>query len=311
MFERLIHADWSTHPAKKWMAVAARSAPGWEVEAPRLVPSSPEFLDRWLLDGRSVLAGFDFPIGLPFKYGNSTGFRNYLEALANFGEAEWDRFYVVAGKPEDISTRRPFYPASSRGQPRQAHLLSALVFTTIDDLRRLCEQKTATRRAACSMFWTVGANQVGKAVIDGWQSVIRPALNRGAGLWPFQGGLTELSKSSNCILCETYPQEAYSHVGIQFAFRGGGKSSQQARRTVGESILTWADRHSVNLTDNARDSIKDGFGASGSGEDQFDALVGLISMIEVVEGKRPEGGTAAEKCKNWEGWILGQNDRAP
>jgi hypothetical protein len=267
MFDSLIHADWSTSAAKKWMAVATRSVRGWEVEAPRLVPSAPEFLDGWLLDGRSVLAGFDFPIGLPLKYAKTTGFGNFVEALAHFGEGEWDRFYVVAEKPADISTRRPFYPANSRGQPRQAHLLRALGFETIDDLRRLCERKTATRRAACSMFWTVGANQVGKAVIDGWQNVIRPALNRGAGLWPFQGGLTELSKSGNCILCETYPQEAYSHVDIQFTFRRGeGKSSQQTRRTVGKSILTWAERQSVNLRDNARDAIKDGFGASGLGE---------------------------------------------
>lgn len=86
MFDSLIHADWSTSAAKKWMAVATRSVRGWEVEAPRLVPSAPEFLDGWLLDGRSVLAGFDFPIGLPLKYAKTTGFGNFVEALAHFGE---------------------------------------------------------------------------------------------------------------------------------------------------------------------------------------------------------------------------------
>ena len=34
MFDSLIHADWSTSAAKKWMAVATRSVRGWEVEAP-------------------------------------------------------------------------------------------------------------------------------------------------------------------------------------------------------------------------------------------------------------------------------------
>ena len=36
-------------------------------------------------------------------------------------------------------------------------------------------------------------------------------------------------------------------------------------------------------------AVKDGFTATSSGEDQFDAVVGLLGMLDVVEGHRPEG----------------------
>lgn len=51
--------------------------------------------------------------------------------------------------------------------------------------------------------------------------------------------------------------------------------------------------------------IDDGFGDSKSGEDQFDALMGLVGMVEVANGRRPasDPGVAVDP---WEGWIIGQ-----
>jgi hypothetical protein len=175
----------------------------------------------------------------------------------------------------------------------------------MDGLRRECERKTPERRAACPIFWTLGANQVGRAAIDGWQSIIRPALVRDARLWPFKGTLGELSQSPGCVLCETYPQEAYSHVGLRFR-PGGGKRRQEDRRCAGSQILSWAESHNVRLADDARKELIEGFGPSKSGEDPFDALVGLLSMVEVVDGRRDEGGVSAREALIWEGWILGQ-----
>jgi hypothetical protein len=305
MFERLVHADWSVNDSKRWMAIAEHAPGGWRVAAPRRVLRPTELVEGLLFDGGTVLAGFDFPIGIPAAFGRKTGFDSFPEALTEFGRGEWGSFFVVADRPEDISLRRPFYPNRSVLGCRQDHLLRALGVDTMDELLRVCERKTQDRRAACPIFWTLGANQVGKAAIDGWQSVVRPALLRGACLWPFAGSLGELSRSSACVLCETYPQEAYSHVGVRFR-SGGSKQNQDDRGSAGAQMLAFAEYHGVVLADDARSAALEGFGRSKSGEDPFDALVGVLSMIAVVDGKRAAGGTSAGHGGAWEGWILGQ-----
>lgn len=285
MFDSLIHADWSTKDGKRWMAAAERTPQGWQVAAPRRVFSAPELVDCCVFDGRSVLAGFDFPIGVPAAFGRRTGFGDFPEALAEFGSGEWKDFFVVADRPDDISLRRPFYPQTYPRGRRRADLLGALGVETVDSLLRACQRKTTDRRAACPVFWTLGPNQVGKAAIDGWQSVIRPALIRGAHLWPFNGRLDELSKSPGCVLCETYPQEAYSHVSVRFR-PGGSKRIQEDRRSAGAPVIPWAERYGVSFAGDVLKELLDGFGPSKSGEDPFDALVGLLSMIEVVDGRQ-------------------------
>ena len=306
MFENLIHADWSMHDHKKWMATAKRTKLGWQVTAPRLVPSTSEFLDSWLLGGQSVLAGFDFPIGLPAAFGKNTGFSDFPQALSEFGKGPWNDFFLVADRVDDISSTRPFYPRTYPKGRRQADLLAALGVKSMDELLRACDRKTLTRRAACSIFWTLGGNQVGKAAIDGWRSVIQPSLRRGARLWPFHGRLDDLSKSSGCVLCETYPQEAYSHLGVQLR-QGGSKRRQDDRRDACAPLFSWAKVRGVNFTDELQETLLDGFGPSASGEDPFDALAGLLSMIEVTDQRRAEGSTPNAVGVAWEGWILGQS----
>ena len=146
----------------------------------------------------------------------------------------------------------------------------------------------------------LGGNQVGKAAIDGWKSVIQPALRRGAHLLPFDGRLDELSQLSGCVLCETYPQEAYAHVGVKLR-QGGGKRIQKDRQDAGASMMCWAEKYGVQLADDARTKLREGFGSSESGEDPFDACVGLFSMIEVVDGRRPEGEAPDGDATTWEG----------
>ena len=231
MFDSLVHADWSANDRKKWMASAERFSRGWHVNAPRLVPPRPEFLEQYLLCGRRVLAGFDFPIGVPAGFGSRTGFGSFLGALAAFGKGEWADFFKIADIPEEISLKRPFYPRGAKGGHRQAHLLKALGVKSMDDLRRECDLGTEHRPAACSIFWTLGGNQVGRAAIDGWQSVVLPSLDRGARVWPFNGRLHELQREPGCVLCETYPREAYGHVDVRFE-RRESKRVQEHRRNA-------------------------------------------------------------------------------
>lgn len=302
MFERLIHCDWSKDSKKRWMATAERTGNGWVVHSPESVPDASVFLDQWLFAGYRVLAGFDFPIGLPEAYGRRTGYGSFLEALPEFGRGEWRDFFRVAERPEDISMRRPFYPAGSAKGSGRGYLRDALGCGHFDELLRTCERGTSSRRAACPLFWTLGGNQVGKAAIDGWQSVVQPAVLRGAGLWPFTGRLNKLARSARTVICETYPGEAYGHVGVSFG-SGRSKRRQEDRQFAAAALLRFATAHGVTLADEARKLVSDGFGPSEAAEDPFDALVGLLSMVSGADGKRHEGQPADSV---WEGWILGQ-----
>jgi hypothetical protein len=54
------------------------------------------------------------------------------------------------------------------------------------------------------------------------------------------------------------------------------------------------------------DMIHAGFGADAAGEDRFDSLIGLLGLIGVVDGKRPDFIPADPMIRTWEGWVLGQ-----
>ncbi len=252
-----------------------------------------------------VLVGFDFPIGLPASYGQMTGFAGFIDALKMLGMADWADFFRVADKAAQVSLRRPFYPRLSSAEARQAHLLEGLGIGSIDELRRACERATAERRAACPLFWTLGGNQVGKAAIDGWQSVVQPAMRHGARLWPFEGSLASLALAGSPVIAETYPAEAYGHVGITFK-PGMSKQRQDDRRTAAAGLSAWASLHGVVFSDDLSAQIANGFGVSKAGEDPFDALAGLLGMIEVLDGRRPEAPALHHPARQWEGWILGQ-----
>jgi hypothetical protein len=145
---------------------------------------------------------------------------------------------------------------------------------------------------------------VGKAAISGWQEVIEPARKAGARLWPFDGSLSELCGTSSLVICETYPRVAFGQVGVRFR-PGQSKLRQKDRQMAIEGLASRSMDKSIRLNKAMLDAISDGFGARDNGDDQFDAAVGLLGMIEVVEGRRPERSPAAEHLE-WEGWILGR-----
>jgi hypothetical protein len=305
-FTRLVHSDWSTSPKKRWSATALRTKAGWHVDEPQGIGDTSAFLARLLASPQPTLAGFDFPIGLPKLYGAMTGFSSFSEALGLFGSGDWSRFYDVAGAPGEVSLHRPFYPKVSSSAARQVQLITALGVASIDQLRRLCERATSVRRAACPLFWTLGGNQVGKAAISGWKDIIVPGRGRGARLWPFDGSLAKLVPMGGLVLAETYPAEAYGHVGVTFA-PGESKRRQTDRVKAMRDLEIWAKSNGVSFSTRLAGSIADGFGADGSGEDAFDALTGLLGMIEIADGRRAEGPLDDEGIlRVWEGWILGQ-----
>jgi hypothetical protein len=305
------HCDWSISDKKRWMAVARLDGVIYELDAPVRVEVATVLIDslRTTADiPGPLLFGFDFPIGLPYSYGCETKLESFRKAIQTFGsDGLWSRWFEVVDDKKELTIHRPFYPAKSGGR-RQSHLLEALNVGSINELRRHCELSSSSRRAACPLFWTLGGNQVGKAAIAGWRDVLIPALRlNDVSLWPFDGGLSELLSRSRVALAETYPAEAYSHVGVKFT-HGMSKRRQADRASAAPAVVAWAKRRNVALKQELVSKLCDGFGQSPEGEDMFDAVLGLAGMLEVVMGHRGEGAPASERVRRWEGWILGQCD---
>jgi hypothetical protein len=251
--------------------------------------------------------GFDFPIGLPLAYARRACVREFRALLPTLGEP----FFDVAERPEEISVLRPFYPARPGGAA-QAHLVEGLGVASIDELLRVCERATPTRRAAAPLFWTLGAQQVGKAAITGWRDVLIPALRSAidVALWPFDGSLEELGAAGRIVVAETYPAEYYGHLGLDLATpaEGGarGKRVQAVRAAQAARLVEFAKELSLELAPELRAQIDDGFGSRPGAEDRFDATVGVLGVLNVVLGRRAAGEPADPELRRIEGWILGQ-----
>ena len=106
------------------------------------------------------------------------------------------------------------------------------------------------------------------------------------------------------VVAETYPGEVYRHFGL--AFRAGGKRTHTGRAANGPTLIERADSLGIMLDPALRTDFEDGFGAGASGEDPFDAAVGLLGMLNVLCGGRPPGAPGDPVVRKIEGWILGQ-----
>jgi len=300
------HCDWSKEPRKRWMTVAILRERGWRLHAPELVGDTSTLFDRLqeraVADG-AVLTGFDFPIGLPEAYARAAGIASFREALQLFGFGTWSDWYDVAAHRDQISLHRPFYPARPGGTAR-SHLLEALGMTDQSSLLRICERATPGYQDACILFWTLGGNQVGKGAIAGWQEIIIPRSSE-IGLWPFDGRLADLANSYPVVVAETYPGAVYRQFGMPR--HGWSKRRHSDRVRMGEYMMAWlAIRPDLDADLLLRD-IEDGFGTDKAGEDRFDATVGLLGMLDVVDGRRSEGVPALPSVHKWEGWIIGHH----
>lgn len=309
------HADWGSNPVKRWVCLSERCGDGtFRVRPPQLVRDAsrllPSLVDR--AHEGPVLIGFDFPIGLPSAYARLARVDRFVDVLRELGRGPWLRFYDVAERAEEISLARPFYPRAPGGK-RQEHLTRALGVASMGELLRRCERRNDVRGAACPLFWTLGAKQVGRAAISGWRDVLAPALHRfpvPVRLWPFDGSLHELIAAGGLVVAETYPAEACLHLRMTPPGGTWSKTSQEGRRRQAPKLRAWASTRGVELDPALVSMIADGFGAAPGGEDPFDAVVGLLSVLEVVLGYRPEGTPDDDASRSVEGWILGQDGSA-
>ena len=258
----------------------------------------------------AVALGVDFPIGLPREYAarhlnGVAGFTEFLRGLA-------DRpgFLAVCATLQEISPERPFYPMCGlRGMTRLSHAL-ALGLSSAAGLSRACDAATLDRPAGAPLFWTLGANQTGKAAISAWRDLLLPAL-AGAhppAIWPFDGALLPLLGAGGVVVAETYPAEAMRQLGLRM---GGSK-----RRHTDRVALVPAIRAAMSALSARPDPALDqllaaGFGEDAAGEDRLDCVLGVLCVLQVLAGRRTEAAPDDPWVQQWEGWVLGQGAAGP
>jgi hypothetical protein len=285
--------------------VAHRERDAWRLAAPALVGPVATLLARlhaaaW---GGAVALGVDLPLGLPRAYAACLPERDFPHFLTT--TATRPDFFKVCATLSEVAAGRPFYPARGiAGMTRAAHA-AALGLDGAAALSRACDRATAERPAGAPLFWTLGANQAGKAAIAAWQDMLLPALAAGEDvrLWPFAGAFRSLLAPGAVALAETYPAEALRHLGIRLK---GSKRRQADRAAVADRLGAAMATLAVQPDEALERSMAEGFGADAAGEDRFDCTLGVLCVLNVLAGNRTDAAPADPWIMRWEGWVLGQ-----
>jgi hypothetical protein len=279
-------------------------APGcYVVESLAPAPDEGEFFGQFCkaaAPGQAMI-GFDFPLGLPRKYAAAAGIKAFPALLEALGSPPWQSFHLVAAQPDEITLYRPFYPMRP-GASRRKHLQLALGLSA-GDLRRRCEGTDAE-----ALFWTLGGKQVGKGALIGWQMIAAARHAKpGILLWPFDGTLFDLLQGqAQPVVAETYPREYYRHLGPAAVGRWS-KRRRADRLKLVPGLLTWAESLRAEWEASIRPRVETGFSDNRNGEDEFDAVIGLLAMIAVVTGAIAAGVPADDPAvPSTEGWIIGR-----
>ena len=320
---RVIHCDWSRDTRKRWSASADRIDGQWILSGPRCVRVGQ---GGDLLTAVGVATGpadctlvaFDFPLGVPAAWGKKTGAADFAALLPVLGKGQWNQFFDVANTREEISIRRPFYPNRPGGTSR-AFLWDALGMEPEEGLRACERPRPGVHSGASPLFWTLGGKQVGKAALSGWALLQAPLGREECVLWPFAGELDELVRPGQVIIAESYPGAYYAPLGGPQGGSGWSKRKQADRKALFADLLltgkgAWGPqkwRAGATFTPELRDAISDGFVPNPVGEDQFDAVVGLMGVLDGLEATENWAPSDLDGAVcTWEGWILGLPGKA-
>jgi hypothetical protein len=311
----VVHADWGTDSRKRQVAVARLNDAGGDphgcyvVESLAPAPDTGQFFDhfRESADPGQAMIGFDFPLGLPRKYAAAAGIKSFPAFLEALGSPPWQSFHLVAAQRDEISLHRPFYPMRP-GSSRREHLQLALGLSA-GELRRRSEGTDAE-----ALFWTLGGKQVGKGALIGWQMIAAAKRTPpGVLIWPFDGSLPELlTGKGQPVVTETYPREYYRYLGAPAGHGRWSKRRKADRLRLIPGLLAWAAALPAEWDADVRPRVESGFSDGRNGEDEFDAVIGLLAMIAVVAGKIDAGVPADDPAVlSTEGWILGRTPQDP
>lgn len=297
------HADWSVSAGKRWACVAETGGSGWRVGAPRPAPDLAALAEALTREGVPAVLGLDLPLGVPRLYAAQRPEPGFVEFLRR--RAGDSRFFAVSPTLETVGLEAPFYPLRGlKGMTRASHA-AALGLPGAEALHRWCDSATATRPAGAPPFWTLGANQSGKAGLSAWRDWLAPALAEDAplDLWPYAGRLHGLLRAGRLAVAEVYPAEALRQLGLRLR---GSKRDRAARLTLAEPLREAMARLRVTPSPELSATIAEGFGADAVGEDRLDCTLGLLALVAVLDGHRADFIPEDAAVRSWEGWVLGQ-----
>ena len=288
------------------MAVARPGAAGWRVRVEPVGELATLFARlRDEAAGGPVALGVDFPIGLPRDYAarHAAGLPDFPAFLRSL--AQRPEFLQVCSGLDEVGPARPFYPRRGvRGMTRLSHA-QALGMPDAALLHRACDRATADRPAGAPLFWTLGANQTGKAAISAWRDLLLPALASPdpPALWPFQGPFRSLLRQGGIAIAETYPAEAMRQLGLRM---GGSKRRHADRAALAPALRAVMERLGAEPEPGLDRLLSQGFGTDAAGEDRLDCLLGVLCVVLVLSGSRPDTAPSDPWVQRWEGWVLGQ-----
>lgn len=256
----------------------------------------------------AIWLGLDMPIGFLNAWYDGVNIKDFKALITVFHSHGLQDFFKVCETPDQIRHDRPFYPQSSglKGSVKRDHLIKALGLPNFDALHRACEFPTDKRNAACPSFWTLGANQVGKGMLHGLKHLIIPGYEDGFHIWPFSGDLETCTQKPGVTLIETYPGEIYGWFDIPSELT---KSNQNSRKNYLHQLCDNARTKGIEISPAVWADIADGFGPEDGKDDAFDALIGVMGLIEIAEGRRPEHLPHTPTVLEREGWIVGLDPR--
>ncbi len=305
--EHIWHADWSISAKSRWVAKARRNTSGWLIYAIEPVGLLNQFRQSLSQYGRdhALWLGLDMPVGFVDHWYDGANIQDFKSLLDIIFTGKWDSFSDVCTNPDEITHHRPFYPKTARvkGSVKRGHLVDALGVSSFDKLYRLCEGATYHRPAACPSFWTLGANQVGKAMLHGLEHLIIPGYRDGFNIWPFTGDISTCCQQNGVTLIETYPGEIYGWLGIDEVT----KSNHKSRTLAIAALIDYAVGNGIEINTAVVADIKSGFGPDEGKDDAFDALVGALGLIRIADGKHPEYLPDRPIIRKREGWIIGMD----
>ena len=296
---------------KRWLAAAVLQADGRypaAADRARSARSTSFWRSLEATGGAPVLLGFDFPIGLPARLRRARRYRRFRHGRCrSFGEGDWARSTTSPSAPDEIGLGRPFYPARPGGRRRQ-QLLDGLGLDDWSDLLRRCDRATADPARGLRAVLDA-RRQPGR---QGGDRRLARSAGAGAARRPrpralaVPGPLDELLARHRFVVAETYPAEVYGHLGLDAAAPWRQAQPGGAARQAPRACSPGRRLPASTLDPAARAEIEDGFGAGAIGEDRFDAVVGLLGMLNVVLGRRASGEPDDPVVRRIEGWILGQ-----
>ena len=86
-------------------------------------------------------------------------------------------------------------------------------------------------------------------------------------------------------VAETYPAEALRHIGIRLK---GSKRRQADRAAVADQLAGAMAALEILPDVGLQQATTDGFGADAAGEDRFDCVLGVLCVLNVLAGNRPD-----------------------